>query len=112
MVIPVGLILLPAARGFGVFMLGAVIYGLAAGVGTSVPVAYIVNVVDEKSQGIALGFYRTLTDIGMLLGPVVMGWIGDRSSISTGVLVNAGLVFLVAVLFYLFAPTPQKERGI
>lgn len=110
LVLPIGLILLPAAQNFGIFMLGAVIYGLAAGVGTPVPVAYIANVVREESQGIALGFYRTLTDIGMLLGPVVMGWIGDRASIGTGVWVNAGLVLLVAMLFYLFAPNPKKQN--
>jgi MFS family permease len=111
LVIPIGLAILPLAENYGIFMLGAVIYGLAAGVGTPVPVAYIANIVEEKSQGIALGFFRTLQDFGMLLGPVVMGWIGDRSSIGVGVYINAGMVLLVALLFYFFAPTPKHEMA-
>jgi DHA1 family multidrug resistance protein-like MFS transporter len=110
LIIPIGLILLPLAENYSVFMLAAIIYGLASGAGSPVPVAYVANIVDDKSQGLALGFFRTLQDFGMLLGPVLMGWIGDHSSIANGVYVNAGMIFFVAVLFYIFAPTPKNER--
>lgn len=108
-IVAVGLIILAIAPGYGIFMLGASVYGLAAGAGAPVPVAYIANVVEEKSQGIALGLYRTFNDLGMIIGPFVMGWVGDLSQISHGVLVNAGLVILMALLFYLFAPDPEGK---
>jgi MFS family permease len=107
-VLGIALIYLVHASNFGFFLVGAALYGLAAGSCSPVPAAYISNVVEEEVQGIALGFFRTFNDIGILLGPMVMGLIADRINIGNGVLVNAGLVILIAILFLSFAPGSTK----
>jgi MFS family permease len=107
----VGLGLLAVAPGYSLFLLGAGIFGLAAGIGTPVPAAYVTEVVDEASQGQALGLFRTFSDIGLIIGPALMGWIGDQASMSVGVLVNAGLVAAVAVVFLFVAPNPIKKEA-
>jgi len=104
----VGLIIVAAVPGYGPFLVGAGIWGLSSGIGAPIPVAYIANVVDDASQGAALGFYRTFNDAGLLLGPLAMGWIGDRSGVKAGLWVNAGLVILVALLFWILAPSDEK----
>ncbi len=100
----VGLWLLAVAPQYSMFLIGAVVYGLAAGIGNPVPAAYVVEVVEDASQGQALGLFRTFNDIGLIIGPALMGWIGDGAGISTGVLANAGVVVAVTVVFFIFAP--------
>lgn len=101
----VGLWLLAIAPQYTFFLLAASVYGLAAGISSPVPAAYVVEVVNEASQGQALGLFRTFNDIGLVFGPALMGWIGDRAGMNTGVMVNAGLVILVAAVFFFFAPS-------
>ncbi len=108
----VGLWLLAVAPQYSLFLIGATVYGIAAGIGGPVPAAYVVEVVDEASQGQALGLFRTFNDIGLIIGPALMGWIGDRSGISSGVLVNAGVVVAVTLVFLLFAPGKSKAAAV
>jgi DHA1 family multidrug resistance protein-like MFS transporter len=105
----VGLWLLAIAPQYTFFLLAASVYGLAAGVSSPVPAAYVVEVVNEASQGQALGLFRTFNDIGLVFGPALMGWIGDRAGMTTGVLVNAGLVMLVAAVFFFFGPSKADK---
>lgn len=104
----VGLWLLAVAPQYSLFLIGATVYGIAAGIGGPVPAAYVVEVVDDASQGQALGLFRTFNDIGLIFGPALMGWVGDRAGISTGVLVNAGVVVAVTIVFFFFAPDKVK----
>jgi MFS family permease len=105
-----GLFLLGYAPVYSILLLGASIYGLGAGVGSPVPAAYVAAVVDEESQGMAMGVYRTFNDIGLIIGPTVMGWIADSSGIANGVIANAAVVAAAAVIFYFFAPDPEKSK--
>lgn len=107
-----GLWLLAVAPQYSVFLLAAIVYGIAAGIGSPVPAAYVVEVVDEASQGQALGLFRTFNDIGLIFGPALMGWVGDRAGISTGVLVNAGIVVAITIVFYFFAPSGVKGEMV
>jgi len=110
LLIALGLFLLGNAPVYGILLLGASIYGLGAGVGSPVPAVYVADVVDEESQGMAMGVYRTFNDIGLIIGPTVMGWIADNSGIANGVIVNAVVVAVAAVIFYFFAPEPEKSK--
>jgi MFS family permease len=95
---------------YGLYLVGGVIFGLAAGVGSPVPAAYVVDVVDEESQGIAIGIFRTLGDSGIVVGPLLMGWIIDQANISTGLLINAGFIVVVILGFWFLAPEPQVKE--
>jgi len=104
------LALIALAPSFGLYVAAAAAYGLAAGVGGPVPAAYVADAADEESQGMAIGVYRTFGDIGMVIGPLVMGWIIDQAGESVGLLTNAGIVVLVALAFWLFAPEPKVQE--
>jgi DHA1 family multidrug resistance protein-like MFS transporter len=100
---------------YGLYLFGAVAFGLAAGIGTPVPAAYVADAADEESQGMAIGIYRTLGDSGAVVGPLVMGWIIDQSSISAGLLINAGLIVVVTLAFWILAPelkTQEQAAGV
>lgn len=109
----VSLTIVAVAPTFGFYLLGAVCFGLAAGVGNPVPAAYITDAAGEDAQGIAIGIFRTLGDSGSVVGPLLMGWIIDHSSISTGLLINAGLIVVVILSFWVLAPElkPQSQAA-
>lgn len=107
------LVIIAFAPHYTLFMLGGTVFGLAAGVGGPIPAAYVADAADEESQGMAIGVYRTFGDFGMVVGPLVMGWIIDLASIKTGLLVNAGITLTVALAFWFLAPEPQvKEQPV
>lgn len=111
LILTLSMVALALAPGYWSFMAGAVVFGLASGLSTPVPVTYISKSVDEESQGMALGLYRTFNDAGLIVGPIVMGWIADLRDIAAGVMVNAGLVLFVAVMFFILAPPTEEERA-
>ncbi len=104
-----GLVLMALAPGYGLLLIGAGVYGLAAGIGNPVPAVYIANAVESQAQGMALGAYRTFNDLGLIVGPLVMGWMIERSGAGGGVLFNAALVAVIAVAFFVLAPSPSHE---
>ncbi len=105
----VGLAVMAWAPGYGLLLVGSGVYGLAAGIGNPVPAVYIANAVEAEAQGMALGAFRTFNDIGLIIGPLVMGWTIERSGAGSGVLFNAALVGLIAVAFFILAPNPRHE---
>lgn len=110
LVVASALVMVAAAPGYGIFLLGATIFGFAGGIGGPIPAAYVADAADEESQGMAIGVFRTFSDFGLVVGPLVMGWIIDQSSVTTGLLVNAITVVIVALAFWFLAPEPQVQK--
>ena len=108
----VTLAMVAVAPTYGLYLFGAVAFGLAAGIGTPVPAAYVADAADEESQGMAIGIFRTLGDSGAVVGPLLMGWIIDQSSISLGLLVNASLIVVVTLAFWILAPELKTQEQI
>ena len=90
--------------GFGVVLgsLGAVgnpwmlglwsaLIGAGAGFTAGLPTTIIGDRVDPSLHGIAIGWLRTVTDAGMMLGPLLMGPLADTFGIATPFLV-AGII--------------------
>ena len=100
------LVLVAQAPNYPLFILGGMLFGFAGGIGGPIPAAYVADAADESEQGLAIGVYRTFSDIGMVFGPLVMGWIIDIADPSTGLMFNAVLLVTIAILFWSFAPEP------
>lgn len=110
LVVAAALVIVAFAPGYGIYVLGATVFGLASGIGGPVPAAYVADAADEESQGMAIGVFRTFSDFGLVVGPLVMGWIIDQSSVTVGLLVNAVTVIIVALAFWFLAPEPQAQN--
>lgn len=82
---------------FGWLLVAASAYGMAAGIESPVPAVHITRTVGENTQGVALGLYRTFNDLGLVTGPILMGWIARAADPSVGVRLN-GMVYLGAVV--------------
>jgi MFS family permease len=78
-----GFITRPVALG-----LWSLLAGAAAGVVAAIPAAFIGDRVPAPLQGIVIGWLRTVTDTGMIVGPLVFGALADA--------LDLGAPFLVA----------------
>jgi MFS family permease len=71
--------------------------GAAAGIVLTLPTALVGDRAPSHLHGVAIGWLRTLTDTGQILGPLVMGALADRIDLSSPFLVGAALLTLTAL---------------
>ncbi|MGH7325735.1 MAG: MFS transporter [Candidatus Rokuibacteriota bacterium] len=70
--------------------------GGAAGFVAALPAALIGDQVPSPLHGPAIGWLRTMTDSGQILGPLVMGGLADVVDLSSPFLLGAGLLTATA----------------
>lgn len=76
--------------------LWSVLIGAAAGSIASIPAALIGDQVSPPLHGIAIGWLRTVTDTGMIVGPLVCGVLADALDLSAPFLLAAALLSVIA----------------
>ena len=84
--------------------------GLAAGFVASLPTAFIGDRVGSPLHGVAVGWLRTMTDGGQILGPIVMGAVADAMHISATFLLASALLVTIAWRCHRHAVTPTASR--
>jgi MFS family permease len=91
----------------GPLLLGlwSLMIGASAGFVAGLPTAIVGDRVAPALHGVAIGWLRTVTDAGMLLGPVVMGALADAIHLTTPFLCAALLVCVLAWLCHREAVT-------
>jgi MFS family permease len=70
--------------------------GAAAGFVAAVPTALMSDQVSRPLQGIAIGWLRTMTDGGQIVGPLVMGFLADAIDLSAPFMFGAVLLTATA----------------
>jgi MFS family permease len=78
--------------------LWSVAVGTAAGLVMPLPTALVGDRVPPHLQGVAVGWVRTMTDTGHILGALVMGALADAVDIAAPFLCGTGMLFVVAWL--------------
>jgi len=74
----------------------SVLAGVGAGVVAGLPTATIGDRVPQDLHGIAIGWLRTATDVGMLLGPLVMGMLADAAHLGAPFLLSGVILTALA----------------
>ena len=82
----------PVLLGLWSFMIGA-----GAGFVAGLPTTIIGERVGPERSGVAIGWLRTVTDTGMLVGPLVMGVLADGIHLAAPFVVAGALMCLLAV---------------
>lgn len=85
--------------------------GLAIGTSLSgpAPATYAADIAPAQLRGIGLGLYRSTGDLGLMIGPPLLGALADLTSYGWAFAVNAALM-TAAALFFLTA-RETLERG-
>lgn len=111
--------LLLASAGFSIFAMSGsylsflsagIVIGLGAGLGAPLPPAYAAQIRGSVSYSLIVGPLRFFGDIGLMVGPIILGLVADAGSYRQALLVNASLMSGSVVLFGLLAAKPPVVR--
>lgn len=117
------LVLIPGLLAYGVLLgslpllthplwlgLWSLAIGGGAGFVAGLPTALLGDRVAPPLQGLAIGWLRTMTDSGHILGPLVLGGLADAVHLSAPFLLAAALVSMLAWRCYRQA-SPEQPHG-
>lgn len=85
------------------FVIIGALLGLGTGIGGPAPMAYAMDISSGSNYGLLVGLYRTIGDIGYVLGPLLLGQIADLSGYNIAIITNGLLLLLGSIIFWLFA---------
>jgi predicted MFS family arabinose efflux permease len=85
--------------------LWSVLIGAGAGFTAGLPTTIIGDRVDPSLHGIAIGWLRTVTDAGMLLGPLLMGPLADAFGLAAPFLLAGAITCALAWVCHRHAAT-------
>jgi MFS family permease len=102
----ISMVILAFSKNLAMFVLVAVIWGIGNALLTPAILAYVLDRVGP-SKGPGIGMYMLLSDLGLGLGPVVMGVIIRLSSYSTMFLFLAFTGVINLIYFHFFVRKPR-----
>jgi MFS family permease len=82
------------------FLVGAGILAVSAAMSGPAPAAFAADNAHEDIRGLSLGMFRTAGDMGLLVGPPLLGWIADVGGFGAAFAVNALIVVAAAIVFH------------
>ena len=83
------------------FVLGNVVMSLGTGTAGPAPAAFVADITPAHMRGVLIGLYRSAGDVGIILGPVLLGWLSDLTSIAFAMRVGGVLVAAAALAFFI-----------
>lgn len=93
------------------FGLACMLWGVAAAVNGAAPAAYAADKAPAGMNAAAMSGYRGISDIGYVIGPVLLGMLADWQGAQAGLLFAAVLVGAVGLLFGRYAPEQWKTAA-
>lgn len=106
------LVLFASADSLSPFLLAAGFLAISSAVTGPAPAAFVADAAPDEARGMAFGFYRTAGDLGLLIGPPLVGLVADASGFGAAFIVNAVVVAAAVVVFAIWGrvePEAQKS---
>jgi DHA1 family multidrug resistance protein-like MFS transporter len=98
-----GLLLAGWATNLIPFILGAVLMAFGKGFGETSTVVYIADMSNADRYGRSYGPFLSLRDLGLLIGPLTLGWLADRTNLHFPLILNGFVMLMMMVLFWFVA---------
>lgn len=104
------LALLAVSPSVTIFFVAMALFGFSTGVGGPAAAAYVADVAPSGQYGPALGLFRTFSDLGFVIGPLLVGLVVDTTPLgyTGGLMVNVALVLITVISFAIWAKEPQR----
>ena len=107
--IGVSMVAFSVAGDYAWFLGACVIWGVAITASGAAPAAYAADAAPHGMNAAAMGSYRMLSDVGYVVGPILLGWLGDAGGLEAPLWAAAASLFLMAGLFGVFAAETVRE---
>lgn len=88
---------------YWLLILSCVLMGTGIGVAGPAPAAYVGDILTGSKSSTGMGIFRFMCDIGLVVGPVFLGWLSDMKGYNFSLLFNAGLLLAAAIVFQAIA---------
>ncbi len=112
LLIAIGIGVVALADSLTVLIVGLTIAAVGSSITGPAPAAYVADLVEADQRGAAMGLYRTFGDLGVVLSPVLSGLLADAASIPFAIGVNAALMAVAALTFWIVAsPGPARDTA-
>ena len=98
-----------ASGGYLAFIGSALLWGLASGISGPSPGAYIADLAPPERRGRVIGAFRTCSDAGYIVGPLLLGWLAGTAGFTLPLIVTAVLFVIAGGLFGLLAPETHRR---
>lgn len=99
-----------ASGSFAGFIGSALLWGLASGISGPSPGAYIADLSPPERRGRVIGAFRSCSDAGYIVGPLLLGWLAGVAGFSAPLILTALLFVLAGALFAVFAPETHRRQ--
>ena len=99
------------APAYAWYLLACVVWGGASAAAGAAPAAYAADSAPAGMNAAAMSSYRMLSDVGYVLGPILLGLAGDWSGLTAPFYFAAGGLMLGAALFARFAPETHRRAA-
>lgn len=106
----VALFLFTLSSSYGFWLVSSAVLGVATGLAGPAPAAYVADITVPGRTGLTMGLYRTFGDVGISIGPVLLGWIVDHVGYSEALWTNAVLFLVSGAAFGLLAKETAGRR--
>jgi len=70
---------------------------------------YAADSAPPGANAAAMSSYRTLSDMGYVAGPILLGWLGDARGLDAPLWISAFALVTVAALFATLAPETHRR---
>jgi DHA1 family multidrug resistance protein-like MFS transporter len=96
------------APSYAWFLAACVVWSMASGVSGAAPAAYAADVAPSGMNAAAMSAYRMLSDLGYVVGPIVLGIVTDLLGADAALGGTAVMMVAVAILFGRLAPETYR----
>jgi MFS family permease len=119
MIIGYGLLLLAGgvltigfSSSYTILLIGVI--SMACGKGLSEPatLVYLADIANPRRISGSFGLFLTIRDLGLVMGPIVLGWIADLGGLQMPYTFNGIACAACAIIFLLFAREGYKVRPV
>lgn len=95
-----------------VFIVAAVFWGIGSSLSSSPSSAYAADMAPSGANGMTMGIFRTLSDLGYVIGPLVIGILADGVGPVAALFCIAALFVVVATAFLIYAPETRRKLKV
>ena len=95
---------------FPTFVLAAAVWGIGSGISGPSPAAYLADLAPPDLRGRMFGYFRSVSDFGYIIGPLLLGWLIDSKGYAFPLLMTGSMFVFAGALFWLFAPEFHHAR--
>ncbi len=99
-------------RDFTQLALACVCLGISQGIGGQAPLTMAADSTMDEPHGVSMGLFRVFTDVGFIIGPIIVGAITDFFGMIVAFYVMAAVTFVNMIQVQVFAKEtlPSKEK--